>query len=213
MRRVAIIALCAAFAMPLWGDTASAGPERSNVQSYNAFWYSRRKVDSDTYIRTTWYAGVYAYEGDFWSDLYKSSDRCEKRDGRDRCRQASYLYGDIDDLGNGTFTLDSKLDTGTFSATYPMERYGGPDDEDIGRVTIDVELVGTGDLSRSRETYVTSSKCFHVRFSGTRVYREAVATGELTFHRTGTSLSLSSTDDANMSVGSNFWIEQTCNDG
>ena len=56
---------------------ASAEQERYASKGYNAYWHRRHRIDSDTYVRTTWYAGVYVTEGsdeiDFWRGRSGSS--------------------------------------------------------------------------------------------------------------------------------------------
>lgn len=211
MRRFGTVVVCAALLVPLWTVHVEAAPQRSTAQSYNAFWHTKRKVDQDTYLKTTWYAGVYDYGDGFWSDLYKSVDRCEKREGRDRCRSDSYLIGVINRLGTGEFTLDRKLTTGTFRATYPMEKYvPGEDERDIGQMRISVDLVGTGDLTTSRESYSVRSGCFSYQYNGRRTYRDATATGVVEILSSDQTVTLRETDDANISIGSNFYIENTC---
>jgi hypothetical protein len=81
MRRVLVLLVGVFVLVPPGGPTASAVPERYTSKGYNAFWHSRHRIDRDTFMRTTWYAGVYvseeAGESYFWSDLtWKSSERC-----------------------------------------------------------------------------------------------------------------------------------------
>ena len=210
MRRVFALLVGVLVLIPLGGPTASAVPERYTSKSYNAFWYSRHRIDRDTYMRTTWYAGVYTSE-DFWSDLYKSSERCERREGRDRCRSAgSQLYGVIDDLGRGEFTLDPGLETGYFEATYPMERRNGRHSQSIGKIRISVDLVAVGEVERYRESYAYSFDCYRVRYSGRSEYAQAEAKGVLTFLRVDRTILLGTTQSAGMSQGESMSIEHTC---
>ena len=216
MRRVFALLVGVLVLIPLGGPTASAVPERYTSKSYNAFWYSRHRIDRDTYMRTTWYAGVYTSEeeaggSDFWSDLYKSSERCERREGRDRCRSAgSQLYGVIDDLGRGEFTLDPGLETGYFEATYPMERRNGRHSQSIGKIRISVDLVAVGEVERYRESYAYSFDCYRVRYSGRSEYAQAEAKGVLTFLRVDRTILLGTTQSAGMSQGESMSIEHTC---
>ena len=196
MRRLGIIVLGAmllsTFAVP---EALAAGWE--STRSYNAFWHSQRNVDRDTYVRITWYAGVYEQTEGFWSDLYKSTQRCERRPGRDRCRRGTYMVGVIEDLGDGEFTLSEDLSTGYFEATYPMEIYEGGDERNAGRIRITVNLTGVGDLSSSRESYSYEEGCFRYSYTSRSSYRQAVANGTLTFLRTDTTQDLADTEDAN----------------
>lgn len=210
MRRAVILMVGAALAVSMFASPASAA-DRSKSQSYNAFWHIRTRVDRDTYLRITWYAGVYATGEDFWSDLYRSTQVCERGSGRDRCRSGPYLYGVIDDLGDGTFELDRGLDSGTFVATYPMEVYRHGDERDVGDITIEVGLVGEGSLSTGsyRERYTNEEGCTQV-YSSRWEYRQAIASGVLTFERSGETRDIGDTDDANMGRGNNLSISHGC---
>jgi hypothetical protein len=218
MRRGLALLVGVLVLVPFGGPTASAVPERYASKSYNAFWHSRHRIDRDTYRRTTWYAGVYVSEEKsdesfFWSDLYKSSERCERREGRDRCRSAGIqLYGVIDDLGRGEFTLDPGLKTGYFEATYPMERQNGRHSSSIGKIRISVDLVAVGEVTTYRESYAYSFDCYRVRYSGRSEEAQAKATGVLTFLRDDRTIQLGGTKDAWMSQGESMSIEHTCND-
>ncbi len=210
MRRLVVIILGATLLLSSVATHASARPERSTSRSYNAFWHLTRKVDADTYLNITWYAGVYDSGEGFWSDLYKYVERCQRGPGRDRCHSGPYMVGVIEDLGDGAFTLDKGLDTGTFDATYPMEIYDDGEERRAGRIHITVGLTGTGDLSVSRQTYYYEEGCLRVRFSGSWESRQATATGTLTFVRTGGTLDLASTEEANMSQGRSMTITHEC---
>lgn len=218
MRKSLLVMLGVLLVMPLGMPSASAAPERYSSKSYNAFWYSRHRIDGDTYVRTTWYAGVYLSEGesgelDFWSDLYKSSARCERREGRDRCRPGGgELYGVINDLGDGEFTLDPGLETGHFEAAYPMDRRQGGRQDSIGTIAIVVNLVAVGEVTTYREAYSYSFDCYRVRYSGRSENVQAKARGMLTFRRQDETVRLGATLSAGMSQGESLSIEHTCNE-
>jgi hypothetical protein len=219
MRRLLVLALGLLVVAALGGLEAWAEPERYTSKGYNAFWYKRHRVDSDTYVRTTWYAGVYvsAEEGsdevDFWSDLYKSSARCERREGRDRCRGTGIqLYGVINDLGDGEFILEPDLSSGFFEATYPMERRRGRTSESIGNIRIAVRLTAIGEVIKSRDSYSYSTDCYRVRYSGRSEYVQAKARGVLTFLRDDSMRRLGGTESAGMSQGESMSIEHICDE-
>ena len=219
MRKLLILALGLLVVVPLGGLEAWAVQERYASRSYNAFWHRRHRIDADTYVRTTWYAGVYVSEGqgpdelDFWSDLYKSSARCERREGRDRCRDAGMdLYGVINDLGDGEFTLEPDLTSGFFEATYPMERRQGGTSESIGDIRIAVQLVAMGEVTETRESYSYSTGCYRVRYSGRSEYVQAKARGVLTFLADDRVMRLGGTKQAGMSQGESISIEHICKD-
>lgn len=211
MRRLMVVILGALLAVPATAPAASARPERSESSSYNAFWHIRERVDRDTYLRIVWYAGVYADGDSFWSDLYRSVQRCERGPGRDRCRSGPYMIGVIEDLGDGTFELDQGLETGYFEATYPMEVYSERGERDAGDIHIAVNLAGTGTLSSSSERSTYEDECYRVRYSSSWEYRRAIASGVLTFERSGATLDVGDTDDANMGRGRSVSItHETC---
>ena len=210
MRRLMVVLLGAVLLVPAMAPVVSARPERSDSSSYNAFWHSKQRVDRDTYLKITWYAGVYADGDSFWSDLYRSVQRCEQGPGRDQCRSGPYMIGVIEDLGDGAFDLDRGLDTGSFDATYPMEIYKGREERRAGQIRIVVDLVGTGDLSTSTERYTYEDGCTRVRYSGSWEYRQAIASGVLTFMRSGETLDIGDTDDANMGRGRSVSITHEC---
>ncbi|HEX7248050.1 MAG TPA: hypothetical protein VF351_08115 [Actinomycetota bacterium] len=213
MRRSSTIALAVTLGTTLLvgsAPAASAQPERYSARSYNAFWHSTRRVDANTYLKITWYAGVYEQAGGFWSDLYRYVERCERRPGRDRCRSGPFMVGVIEELGRGSFTLEPDLELGAFEATYPMEIYDNGHERRVGRIHISVDLVGTGTLSTTREVYEYDDGCTRVRYSGRSEYRQAIASGMLTFRRTGKTLPLRDTEDANMSQGESMSITHEC---
>lgn len=219
MRKLLVLVLGLLVVAPLGGLQASAEPERYASKGYNAFWHKRHRVDSDTYIRTTWYAGVYVSQEqgsddlDFWSDLYKSSVRCERREGRDRCRSTgNNLYGVINDLGDGEFTLEPDLSSGFFEATYPMERREGRTGVSIGKIRIAVRLAAIGEVTESRDSYSFSTDCYRVRYSGRSEYVQAKARGVLTFLRDDSVRRLGGTKNAGMSQGESMSIEHICDE-
>lgn len=198
MRRSLVLILGATLLLSLAAPQALAAPAWESTRSYNAFWHSRRNIDADHYVKVTWYAGVYEQTDSFWSDLYKSTQRCERRPGRDRCRGGAYMVGVIEDLGDGEFTIDDGLNTGYFEATYPMEIYKGREERNAGKIHIAVNLTGVGDLSSSRESYTYEEGCFRYSYTSRSSYRQAIANGTLTFLRTDTTFDLVDTEDANI---------------
>src|SRR5919198_6014707 len=89
MRRVLAVLVGAALVLS-WAPSALATKphhERDETRWVNAFWHFTKNADQDTYLRITWYAGAYeSQEYGFFSDLYRSVERCQRRGGRDRCR-------------------------------------------------------------------------------------------------------------------------------
>ncbi len=177
MRRVFTVVVGAMLLASLGVPGASAAPQKYNSKVFNAYWTTRQWIDSDTYLRTTWYSGVYESGDGFWSDLYKDVERCDQRAGNDRCKSVRFWYGDINDLGTGSFTMDSKLASGHLTATYKLQTYKRGQRVVIGKTTVSVDLVGTGHVARSSDSSTYSSGC--VRFSYRDHYktRDANATG------------------------------------
>jgi hypothetical protein len=211
MHRILAMAVVAAVGLVgLGAPAANAVSEKYQSRSLNAFWHIRKTVDADTYLRTTWYAGAYqSGEGDFWSDLYKETQRCQVRDGRDRCREVSFAYGAIRDLGDGSFTVDRKVTTGHLKATYRLHTYRDGERVNLGPAHIVADLTGRGDVWRSRESYSSHSKCDHYRFSGTWRFRRALATGTLDF-RGVEGRDLGTTRDAGMAAGETIEVSHSC---
>lgn len=182
MRGRIAIAIVTALLLSTPGAAARAEPpERTQYQStwINVFWYSRERVDRDTYRRVTWYAGAYDSGGDgFWSDLYRSVQECEKREGRDRCHYVRRLswYGET---YRGTFTIDRKLSTSHLEASYRLYRYSQGEREPVGRFSVSTDAAGVGELAHGRNSYTYHLGCVTYTYSGKWASRQASATGTL----------------------------------
>jgi hypothetical protein len=207
MSRFVLVAMAATVLVGSAVGTASAGPDKSTSQIFNAYWDSRHKVDDTHYLRTEWYSGVYSSGSGFFSDLYKSVDLCSHQSGRTRCSEEDYWYGSIDSLGTGSLNIDSKLDTGAFTATYSLR------DEFtkkvVGTTTVTVNLTGYGNISseKYRDTYTNG--CTTVKESGTSQWRAAYATGTYTIG-TQAPEHFGFTDNAYMRIGSSLEFVKTC---
>jgi hypothetical protein len=215
MRRALAILLGATLVLPLVGWNAHAAePHHEHYQSrwVNAFWHSKVRIDSSTYLRVTWYAGAYdiGSEG-FFSDLYRSVEKCRKQDGRDPCRSQRdrSWYGYTSREGQNSFTLDRKLTTGHLDATYKLYRYVDPDPVFIGRFHVVTDLVGTGVMTRGRESYTSHQGCTTFKYSGKYENRQATATGTLA-RGDGPATDLGSTADATFGATKTVEIDHTC---
>lgn len=212
MRRFIAVLLGAALLVPIGSVGAHATrPERYKSVYFNAYWNTRRKIDHDTYLRTTWYSGAYdSGEGEFWSDLYKDTERCQKRDGADRCRQKSYWYGDINSVGDGgSFAIDGTLDAGNLVATYRLHTYDHGHRRLVGATTIAVDLVGTGDLQEYRESYTYTDGCNRFTYRGRYRTRDATATGTYAIGDAA-ARSFGESDFVYMSAGTSISHQHTC---
>jgi hypothetical protein len=192
----------------------AARPFHEGYQStdVNAFWHSKVKVDNDTYLRITWYAGAYdnAEEG-FYSDLYRNVEKCQKRNGPDRCRYQQSLawYGFTRRTDTNSFTIDKQLTAGHLDATYKLFRSVDNKRVFVGRFHVVADLVGTGDLVRGRSSYTEHEGCTTFKYSGKYAYRQATATGTLT-RGDEIARDLGATNDANFGENQFVDISHTC---
>jgi hypothetical protein len=153
--------------------------ERHETQGVNAFWYLNREISSDVYLRITWYLG--AYQGDeFWSDLYRTVERCERRPGRDRCRTKSNMTGVIEDIGDGSFTVAADLSTAHLEATYRLRKYGdGPTGPAVSYTAV-ADFEGVGELITSKSEYtVWVGDCLQEKYRSRYESRDSFATGSI----------------------------------
>jgi hypothetical protein len=211
VRKALVILLGALLLLPL-GATASraAKPERYDNKFFDAYWNSRRKIDHDTYLKITWYSGVYVSgEGSFWSDLYKNTDLCHRRDGRDRCQQRANWYDSIDSLGSGSFTIDSRLEGGQLTATYELHNYSGRHHPLVGITTVTIDLVGVGTVTKRTERYTYDDGCNTYRYSGRSKNRDADASGTYQIG-TDAARNFGTTDNSSMSVGTAIEVTHNC---
>jgi hypothetical protein len=215
MRR-AVAALIGAMLILSLGTASveAVKPKHERYQAHwaNAFWHVRNRVDANTYLRTTWYVGVYeTEERGFYSDLYRSVERCEKRAGRDRCRYLRGLswYGHTKRLGRGSFSLDRRLTAAHLDATYKLYRYTHHDRVFVGRARIVTDLTGSGRLTHGRNSYTSHEGCTVFTYSGKWEQREATATGMLTMGRRA-ALDLGETSHASMGASTNADFKHKC---
>ncbi len=216
MRRLIalMVGMLAVVSLALPAQALTGPRERYDTIGLDAFWHSERRVDRTTYLRTTWYAGAYLsedhHESTFWSDLYKDVQRCEERDGRDRCRTASYWVGVINELGRGdSFSVDRKLTTGRLIATYRMRQREGQ--EWVGKrrtVRVDATLAGRGVVHRSEYSEEEwEGHCLVWGYESRFIRREAVATGSLSGDVVKR---LGETRDSGLSSGKSAFVEGDC---
>ena len=215
MRRAAAIIVGALLVLSMGGSVAQAQKPQHEVYEnrwVNVFWNSKIRVDSDTSLRITWYAGAYIdAESGFFSDLYRSVERCTRTDGRVACRYVRHLswYGYTRREAGNSFTLDQKLSSAHLEATYRLYRYARGDSVLVGRFRVDTDVTGTGKLTRGRNSYSSHQGCTTVRSSGKWESRQATATGTLA-EGTGPAADLGETDDANFGASQSLEIDHTC---
>lgn len=213
MKRTFAVAVVTALLFSFQGSAVRA--ERPHHGRYetkwvNVFWHSRERVDRDTYRRVTWYAGAYdsGEEGGFWSDLYRSVEECEKREGRDRCTWVRRLswWGVT---GRGAFTIDGKLSSSHLEVSYKLYRTRHGEQERVGRFHVVAEATGDGDLTRGRNSYSFHQGCVVHHYNGRWASRQASATGTLALGD-GEPWSLGETDDAAIGTSEDVSFEHVC---
>jgi hypothetical protein len=214
MRKILTALTAASLVLSLSGQAQAAEQHHERYQSsyVNAFWHSRVTVDSDTYLRITWYVGAYdSGEQGFFSDVYRDVDRCQKRDGRDRCNYSRALswYGYTSRSSTNSFTIDKRLTEGHLDAYYKLYRYVSGEKEFVGRFHVVTDLTGTGDLTFGRESYTEHQGCTTFKYSGKYAYRQATATGTIA-RGDEAATDLGSTNDANFGESQFVDISNTC---
>jgi hypothetical protein len=193
------------------GQAEPAEHESYQNSWINVFWYSRDRVDPDTYRVTTWYAGAYAYSGDeesLWSDLYRYVSECEKREGRDRCHalRRLYWYGDTNE---GTFTIDSRLTTSHLEASYQLFKRSHGERTPVGTFQVSTDATGVGSVAHGRSSYTSHLGCVSFSYGGKWKSRQATATGTIT-RGDNEPRNLGETDDAWMGFSDEVSISHDC---
>ncbi|MDP9329237.1 MAG: hypothetical protein M3P11_01125 [Actinomycetota bacterium] len=212
MRKMLIALTAASLVLSLSGLAQAAEQHHEKYQSsyVNAFWHSKVTVDSDTYLRITWYVGAYDNGTDgFFSDAYRDVARCQVLTGRDRCNYSRALswYGYTRRSGVNSFTIDKQLTAGHLDAYYKL--YVDKTGELVGRFHIVTDLAGTGDLTFGRQRYTEHQGCTTFKYSGKFEYRQATATGTIALGDE-TATDLGKTNDANFGASQFIDISHTC---
>jgi hypothetical protein len=213
MRRVLAVLVGAALVLS-WAPSALATKphhERDQTRWVNAFWHFTRNVDQDTYLRVTWYAGAYeSQEYGFFSDLYRSVERCQRQAAGDRCRfQRDQSWYGYTTRGQNSFTVDKRLTTGHLDASYKLYRTVNHQRVLVGRFHVVADLSGTGRMTHGREQYSSHQGCTTFHYSGKFRYRDAIAAGTLA-RDGGAARDLGATRDANFGQNQSVQIEHTC---
>jgi hypothetical protein len=197
---------------PIPAQAVEVDTDSSRSSVLNVFWYSKRKVERGT-VRTTWYVGIYQSGDELWSDLYQSAYRCRREDGRRRCSRLLWRYGDITDLGDGSFTLQNDLSEGHLSATYELRTWKGGDRlRGTTSWSISTDFEGLGELQKYSYSDSYTSGCDTWRFRSRGVGRSGEAHGTLTVPD-GEVRDLGETYSAYAATGKRFQFIRTCDDG
>jgi hypothetical protein len=156
--------------------------------------------------------GIYQDTDGIWSDLYESVSKCHRVDGRRRCAQVLRRYGDIHDLGTGSFTVASDLSEAHLEATYRLQTWRGHHLQ-RGRTTwsTSTDFEGTGELEKFASSESYSTDCFTYRYRSHGVSRTGEAIGTLT-GPDGVTRDLGETYSAWGQTGKRFSFSRTCDD-
>jgi hypothetical protein len=98
---------------------------------------------------------------------------------------------------------------GHLDATYRLFRYQDRERILVGRFHVVTDLVGSGDLTRGKNSYTSHQGCTTFKYSGKYEYRQATATGTLS-RGNGPARDLGETDDAAFGASESVEIEHTC---
>jgi hypothetical protein len=157
IRALALVSVLTASLLDVATAFAQEAHESKSL-GLDAFWRSRKYVDSEHYRRVTWYAGAYAFHEDsvvhFSSELYRDVELCEERPVRDKCSLEHRLLGNDSSLRTGDrLHVDRMLTTGALRATYRMKkRIGGRWVQTNRRIGLNATVSGAGSMYRSRAT-------------------------------------------------------------
>lgn len=168
MRRVLTTMLVAVMVLTVGAATASAG-EKQHSQFFYANWRSQQRVDADTVDREYWYLDAYRYGDDSFGFIYHAIYRCTETDGQTRCHRQFSEYGRVRGLTQDEFTIDKKLTSMHLATTMRLHSK----DEPVRTADVTLDLTGTGDLTRAKESYSYRQGCELYKFNGHSRYRDA----------------------------------------
>ncbi len=168
MRRVLAATMLALLAATLAVSPASAG-ERQQSQFFYANWRSHHRVDAHTRDVEYWYLSAYRYGDRSGASVYHTIYRCTETDGDRRCHRRTSEYGRTRDLSEDAFSIDKKLSGAHLEATMKL-RSGG---DVVGIAEVVAELSGTGQVTRTKESYSYREGCELYKYSGHTRYRNA----------------------------------------
>jgi hypothetical protein len=168
MRRVLAATILAALAATLAVSPASAG-ERQQSQFFYANWKSQHRVDARIRDVEYWYLSAYRNGDRSGASVYHTIYRCTETDGHRRCHRRTSEYGRTRNLSEGEFTIDKKLSGAHLEATMRL-RSGG---EVVGTAEVVADLTGTGEVTRTKESYSYRQGCELYKYSSHSRYRNA----------------------------------------
>jgi hypothetical protein len=183
MRRIAAVSFGVACVLSL-ATPAGAAPNRYESSVVNVFWYYQEPLAVNAYRQTTWYVGVYEDSNGTFSDLYQDVSVCVRfSPQRIRCRTESYKvgYSELDRPGE-LYTIDRQgLTEAHLRGFYLLESFdeSGNPTGSAEPTLITTDVLGVGDLSRSREKHTYHAGCEHYTTTTKGLSRDLEATGTL----------------------------------
>jgi hypothetical protein len=203
MRRVITAMVVAAMLSTVGAATASAG-DKQHSQFFYGSWRSQVRVDADTVDREDWYLDAYWYGDEAFGFVYHTVYRCTKTDGHTRCHRSLSEYGRVRGLTQDQFTIDKKLNSMHLATTIRLRS----NDEVVRKAEVTVDLAGTGEMTRSKESYSYRQGCELYKFNGHRRYRDAE--GEPIITVEGVAQNVGRERYATIGVGDSISIEKEC---
>jgi hypothetical protein len=196
---------------------ASGAPERFAYHSTGLFtsWEEGQRISADAYEKTDWYvSGYLSREGAderFRAYVSRYERLCTRRDDgsdRFRCSLVSRMTGISRDLADVTFSVDNDLGAATLAGAFRLRQVEHKEVVAVKDVRISVDLVGRGDLYRSRDSYTNwDGNCPESRYRFQYRYRRAYASVSMTGDF---SASLEKLQRASMSDQDGFVLRRQC---
>lgn len=188
MRRYLAAAVLVATVLSLPVPAAAGEPPRRfeyHAAGFYASWRERQPVSDDVYLKISWYVDVYASsEGnreDFWAGVSRYASRCERQEGRDRCRFEDRISGVLRDADDVDFLMDRDLESASFAGSFRLRTRVDREIVPVGTVDVSAALVGRGEIYRSRSSYTNwDGTCPESRYRFQERYRRAFATVSIT---------------------------------
>jgi hypothetical protein len=203
MRRIITALLVAAMLSTVGAATASAG-DKQHSQFFYGSWRSQVRVDADTVDREDWYLDAYWYGDEAFGFVYHTVYRCTETDGHTRCHRSLSEYGQVRHLTQDQFSIDKKLTSMHLATTIKLHS----NNDVVRKAEVTVDLTGTGEMTRSKESYSYRQGCELYKFNGHRRYRDAE--GEPIITVEGVAQNVGRERYATIGVGDSISIEKEC---
>lgn len=205
MRRVLVATILAVLAATLAVPPASAG-ERQQSQFFYANWKSHHRVGAHTRDVEYWYLSAYRYGDRSGASVYHTIYRCTETHGARRCHRRTSEYGRTRNLAEDEFTIDRKLAGVQLEASMRL-RSGG---EVVGTAEVVADLAGTGEVTRTKESYSYREGCELYKYSGHSRYRNSK--GRPSVIVDGEARDVEGVPHGRIGVGGSISIERECDE-